>query len=193
MAENKKSFLLYTDLIHTVSKMPKDKVADLFLTILDYVNDLNPEPGDLVVQVAFEPIKQQLKRDLRKWDKYVQKQQNNGLKGGRPKTQKTQAFSEEPKKADNVTVNVNDNVSVIDFKAPTHTDVKMYFYQQRPNGWSDARCTVEATNFCDHYESVGWVTGTGLHIKNWQALVRKWISNDKGGDSFQTPVKKMVI
>lgn len=111
MAENKKSFLLYADLIHTIRKMPKDKAGELFLIILQYVNDENPEVEDLVIDLVFEPIKQQLKRDLKKWEGYIQKQRDNGAKGGRPqkanKSQKTQPFLEKPKKADNVSVNVN--------------------------------------------------------------------------------------
>lgn len=69
MAENKKSFLLYTDLYRTVSKLPKDKAGDLFMAILEYVNDLNPEVTDLMVDLVFEPIKLQLKRDLEKYEK----------------------------------------------------------------------------------------------------------------------------
>lgn len=68
MAENKKSFILYCDLIHTVKKMPIKKAGELFLTILEYVNDLNPEVNDLAVGLVFEPIKHQLKRDLKEWD-----------------------------------------------------------------------------------------------------------------------------
>lgn len=67
MAENKKSFLLYCDLIHTISKMPNDKAGELFKHILEYVNDNNPVTEDLIIQLTFEPIKQQLKRDLLKY------------------------------------------------------------------------------------------------------------------------------
>jgi hypothetical protein len=71
MAENKKSFILYADLL-TVVKMlvEKDRInktnygGELFLIILEYVNDLNPIPIDFIVEMAFEPIKLQLKRDL---------------------------------------------------------------------------------------------------------------------------------
>lgn len=70
MAKDKKSFLLYCDIIHTVTKMPDDKAGQLFKHILDYVNDLNPKTDDLIIQLTFEPIKQQLKRDL---DKYFDK------------------------------------------------------------------------------------------------------------------------
>jgi len=82
MAENKKSFLLYANITHTVKKLSKDQIADLFLTILDYVNDENPVINDLAVDLVFEPIKQQLKIDLKKWDEKVDKYSNAGREGG---------------------------------------------------------------------------------------------------------------
>ena len=85
MAENKKSFILYCDIIHTVKKLPKDKQADLFVHILEYVNDMNPITDDFVVEIAFEPIKQALKRDLLKYEKIQQRNAENGKTGGRPK------------------------------------------------------------------------------------------------------------
>jgi len=69
MAYGKKSFVLYCDLIHTVKKLPKETRGDLFLLILQYVNDENPVVEDnLLLEVSFEPIKQQLKRDLKEWE-----------------------------------------------------------------------------------------------------------------------------
>jgi len=111
---------MYTDLIHTLEKLPNEQAGKLFKIILEYVNDKNPDISneDLLIQVVFEPIKQQLKRDLKKWETYVEKQSVNGKKGGRPKTealieesQKTQAFFEKPKKAVSVNVSVTDNVN----------------------------------------------------------------------------------
>lgn len=81
MAEDKKSFLLYTDLIHTVNKMPNDKAGELFKHILSYVNDLNPETEDLIIQLTFEPIKQQLKRDLLKYKESIIDKSNAGKLG----------------------------------------------------------------------------------------------------------------
>lgn len=81
MAEGKKSFLLYCDMIHTVRKMPKDKAGELLLHILEYVNDENPETDDLLLQLVFEPIKQQLKRDLNKWELEINKKSNSGKLG----------------------------------------------------------------------------------------------------------------
>lgn len=68
MANGKKSFLLYCDLIHTVSKLPDEKAGQLFKHILEYVNDQNPGTEDLIIQLTFEPVKQSLKRDLEKYE-----------------------------------------------------------------------------------------------------------------------------
>ena len=62
MAENKKSFVLYTDLINIVKKfVEKDRIektnygGELFLLILEYVNDKEPVPIDFILEMAFEP------------------------------------------------------------------------------------------------------------------------------------------
>ena len=136
MAKDKKSFILYADLITVVTKLVlKDRenktnyAGELFLTILEFVNDKEPIPVDFIVEMAFEPIKLSLKRDLKKYETYIEKQKANGKKGGRPKkTEITQPLIKEPKKADSVNVsdNVNDNTIVIE-GLPTfeqHKDIK---------------------------------------------------------------------
>jgi hypothetical protein len=104
MAENKKSFLLYCDLIHTVSQMPNDKAGELFKHILEYVNDKNPNSEDLLIKLTFEPIKQSLKRDLVKYENIINRNKVNGLKGGRPQKPKEPigliGNPTKPKKAD---------------------------------------------------------------------------------------------
>lgn len=82
MAKDKSSFILYTDLLATVSKLTDKKAGVLFKTILEYVNDLNPEITDMLIQVAFEPIKQQLKRDLKKWEGEIKDRSKAGHLGG---------------------------------------------------------------------------------------------------------------
>ncbi len=42
MAEEKKGFLLYSDIIHTIEKLTDEQAGVLFKHILKYVNDLNP-------------------------------------------------------------------------------------------------------------------------------------------------------
>src|SRR5690606_18644063 len=81
MAEGKKSFLLYCDIIHTVKHLPKEKQADLFMHILSYVNDENPQTDDILIKLAFEPIKHQLKRDLVKYEEIKEERSINGKLG----------------------------------------------------------------------------------------------------------------
>lgn len=50
MAKDKKSFILYADLIHTV-KLPDDKAGTLFKHLLKYVNDENPITDDLMFKL----------------------------------------------------------------------------------------------------------------------------------------------
>ena len=113
MAKGKKSFLLYADIITTVEQLPDDKAGELFKLILDYVNDKEPEPTDLLLKIAFEPIKNHLKRDLAKYNELVERAQKNGKKGGRPKKLETQINQEEPKKPSGLNYNQKKPVNVI--------------------------------------------------------------------------------
>lgn len=84
MAKDKSSFVLYCDIIHTVNKLSDEQAGNLFKHILKYVNDEQPEPENIVTEIAFEPIKQALKRDLRKYEAICERNKINGLNGGRP-------------------------------------------------------------------------------------------------------------
>lgn len=119
MAEGKRSFILYTDLLATVEKLNDNKAGKLFKMILDYVNDKNPNTDDILLQVAFEPIKQQLKRDLKDWEaersKKVLAGKMGGIKSGesrRSRSKRSTASKNEANEA--VTVTVNDTVTVTD-------------------------------------------------------------------------------
>ena len=124
MAENKKAFVLYTDIIETVKQLDNLKAGELFKHILRYVNDENPQSDDPIINLVFTPIKLQLKRDLKKYEQRAERSRINGAKGGRPKNPagyfKTQKNPDEPRKPDTVTVTdtvtVKDTVTVINKK-----------------------------------------------------------------------------
>ena len=111
MAENKKSFVLYADLIHTVKKMPNDKAGELLKHILSYVNDENPETDDLIIQLTFEPIKQQLKRDLKRYEE-KKKQWSEAGKRSAEVRKKQRTLTNVKKRSTDLTVNDNVNVNV---------------------------------------------------------------------------------
>lgn len=110
MAKDKKSFVAYCDWLESFEELTDEEAGKLAKHLFRYVNDLNPEPPDKITKMCFIPIKQSLKRDLVKYEERADRARENGAKGGRPKTQKTQSVISEPKKPDsvNVSVNVND-------------------------------------------------------------------------------------
>lgn len=94
MAESKKSFVLYSDLISIVKKLVlKDRenktnyAGELFLHILEYVNSTEPIPINFIIEMAFEPIKLQLKRDLEKYEVVKEKRSQAGKKSAEVKKQ----------------------------------------------------------------------------------------------------------
>ena len=104
MAKDKKSVLLYCDIIHTIEKMDNETAGEFFKHYLRYINDLNPTTDNMVVDIAFESVKQNLKRDLKKYQNICERNALNGSKGGRPKKPKKPSGlignPKKPKKAD---------------------------------------------------------------------------------------------
>lgn len=112
MATNKKGFILYADLLHTIEKMPVEKAGELFLHILRYVNDKDPKTNDLIIELTFEPIKQQLKRDLKHWESIREKRSFAGKESAKKRKQDSTSVESVEQTSTNSTVIVNDNVNV---------------------------------------------------------------------------------
>lgn len=122
MAQNKKSVLIYCDLIHTVEVLSDEEAGKLFKHLMKYINDLNPEPPDKLTQVLFEPIKQTLKRDLVKWQERSERNRDIALEGWEKRRQAnaSNGIKTDAKNADrdsvSDSVSVTDSVSVSDKK-----------------------------------------------------------------------------
>lgn len=116
MADNKKSVLLYCDIIHTVKELTDEEAGKLFKHYLEYINDLNPTPPDKLTQIVFEPIKQNLKRDLLKWKSKSQRNSEIAKEGWqkRKDANACESINNYAKDADTVTVTVTDKDTVTD-------------------------------------------------------------------------------
>ena len=111
MAENKKSFILYCDLMHTVEGLDDSEAGQLLKHILRYVNDQNPCAESRLVSIAFEPIKQQLKRDLKKYEHIREQKVKAGLASANKRQQVSTGVESVEQNPTKPTVNVNDTVS----------------------------------------------------------------------------------
>lgn len=81
MAEHKKSFVLYADMIHQFDHLDDVEAGKLIKIIFQYVNDMNPIVTDKLLKIAFEPIKRQLKRDLSEWEITKGERSKSGILG----------------------------------------------------------------------------------------------------------------
>jgi hypothetical protein len=118
MAAGKKSFVLYTSYVHAINLLSDEQAGKLLKHIFNYVNDLDPVEDDVLVRVAFEPIKQQLKRDLIEWKSERKRRSNAGKKGMEKRWSKSITKDNTTITDDNsvinpitkITVDVNENV-----------------------------------------------------------------------------------
>lgn len=204
--ENKKSFILYSDLLATVKHLPNETAGELFKHILEYVNDLDPETDNILIKLAFEPIKQSLKRDLEKWAGIREKRAEAGRKGGRPRKEENQ--EPEEKKAnvsfdkqtetkipvnDTVNVTVSDTVNVPLEKETKYifSDelLKLGFESDLIKDWLLVRKNKKAANtktalnsFLNEIEKTGQDKNEILKlciVNSWAGFKSAWIINNK--------------
>jgi hypothetical protein len=190
MAKDKKSFVLYCDIIHTIEQLTDEQAGHLFKHVLYYVNDLNPDTENVITKIAFEPIKQQLKRDLVRYEKI--RERNSLSARMRWDANACERMPNDAKNADNDNDNDNDINIVLEQKAkkpkrftkPPVDDVRQYMAELNMNDMSQ--------RFVDYYESNGWKVGKNP-MKDWKAAVRTWKqqNNDKQPkqESFYKPLK----
>ena len=57
--------------------------------------------------------------------------------------------------------------------SPTLDDIFSYSVSK---GFNDKKYCEK---FYNHYESIGWVNGTGREIKNWKLVFNNWLEKDK--------------
>lgn len=175
MADGKKSFVLYADLLHTVEKLPAEKAGELFLHILRYVNDQNPETDDLIISVTFEPIKQQLKRDLKAWEQKQEQRRQAGLRSAEVRKGKTTDENDHQTEGNDRSTESNEKQqkkkggtkkkSRGPKKPPDIEEVKKYFDE---NGYTEEA----AKSFVGYYEAGDWTDSEGKPVINWKQKAR---------------------
>jgi transketolase len=182
MAANKKSFILYCDVDEIIKDLPNDIKGQLFQLIVDYVNDRNPQPTDLLLKTAFAPIKAQLKRDLLKWDEIRSKRSEAGRASADKRQQKSTHVESVEQTSTNstVSVTVTDNVNV----TVNDTDnVNEVFSRRLLESEIDLQAMEVSTRFkVTKYivdEFIAHLTNEGkkhLHYNEWKKHLRNWLT-----------------
>lgn len=114
MAENKKGFILYADQRSIIDMLDNETAGKLLKHIYSYVNDENPICDNALVNLAFEPIKLQLKRDLKTWESTKLVRSEAGKAGANKRWQNIAKDSKRILPIAKMAVNDNVNVKVND-------------------------------------------------------------------------------
>jgi len=221
MAKDKSSFLLYRDIIHTVRKLPDKDAGELFKHILSYVNDENPTTDNILVDLAFEPIKQSLKRDLVKYETIRAKNKENAEKRWQQKN--ATASDRIPSDAKNADIDIDsvsdsdsDNVlskdniireseSKFNFKKEL---ISLGVSAQVASDWLKVRSKKKAANTETAFKSIKSEIKKSpipandcIRIaveKNWQGFKSEWINNlqnqsNGAKENFRTDTKTYTV
>ncbi len=187
MAKDKKSFILYVDQKDLFNKLPDEIAGKLIKHIYSYVNDENPESKDLIVNIAFEPIKQQLKRDLKLFEEKRVKRSEAGLAGANKRWQEMANDSKRINAMAKIADNVNDNVNVISkdiYRSFAHlsisnSDVEKLLDKYSINEIDDVLDSIE--NFKGNKKY------TSLYL-----TANKWLSKNKKSTEVEEP-KELLL
>ena len=195
----RKSFILHLDSLEIYDQMSDEQIGKLHRGMRQFLIGEDPV-FDQLLSLIFVPFKNQFIRDFQKYSEFIDKQVENGKKGGRPKktqpfrgkTQKSQAFSEKPKKAYSDNVSDSDNVSEKDNesdkigkgdKSPTQKSFKLITGEEFKNEIRIAGAEFETRmlhEFFDYWSepSPGGKMKFQLE-KTWHTprRLKKWASN----------------
>jgi len=185
MATDKKSFILYCDQKGVWDKLDNEQAGRLIKHVIAYVNDDNPVAPDFITELAFEPIKAVLKRDLKKWETQQEQRKKAGKKSAEVRKRNATSVNERsiPSTVNgSVNGSVSGNVSVSskdDGKAPPSLEEVILYFDE--NGYTKD----SATKMFEYYEESRkprgrvWKDGRGNTVKNWKQKARSvWFKTD---------------
>lgn len=202
MAENKKSFVLYADLLKSIEHLTNEEKGVLFNHLLEYVNDKNPILTDRLILTAWKPIELQLKRDLIKFEEVKAKRSDAGKRSAELRALKSEEQSStnptsvesaeqnstNPTVNDTVNVTVNDTVNVNDIKENNKTALPFKFFdslislgadKQLASDWIAVRKLKKLSNTLTAFENFNnEVVKSGKTINE---VLKECVINSWGG------------
>jgi len=210
MAKEKKSFVLYSDQKELFEALTDEDAGKLIKHIFKYVNDEDPELNNALLKIAFVPIKQQLKRDLKSWETKRQQRVEAGKRSAELRKRKSTSVNDRTRKPtvnvnDNVNVNVNDNVNDIDTPPTPKGEIFNFLKslidlgveERVAKDWMKVRKTKRATNTITAFnrlksqiEKSGKDANECIKIaveRDWKGFEAEWLNNQQPQQTYNKP------
>jgi hypothetical protein len=190
----KESFVIYKAFYEPISELSDEDLGQLFRFIFLYqIKEIEP-PNTSRIYMAFQFFKNQFRLDNEKYLVVVNRNKNNGSKGGRPKTQdnpKNPVGYLKPKKADNDNDNDNDKLlgkpkpRKIQFEESNLFD-KIIFKETFPD-WSQDKLR-------HYYDAALRYSVEGNKYVSWELAIKQWERKDKINNVLvEKPTQKVII
>lgn len=189
MAKGKNKITIYRDWVDYFEPLTDEEAGKLIKHLLRYTDDQNPV-GDRMTELLFIPLKKTLKRDLKEWEAICEKNRNNGMAGGRPKSKPKETQNNPTvilETQNNPIIDIDIDNKIIDIVKedsmlvktaspyakkiiPTLDEVIEYLVLEKNESQN------EAEKFFDYYQANGWRVGKNP-MKDWKAAARNWLKN----------------
>lgn len=211
----KKSFILHLDSLNVLSELTDEQAGQLLKAIYEYQENGTISITDFGMKMALMPFVNQFVRDDEKYQKIVDRNRNNGSKGGRPanpdepkKPTRVKANPEKPTETNSDSVSENTSVKdskkekiVFDFKQSLITIgfdknlVEDWLIVRKKKGASNTESALKG--FLREVGKTGLDKNECLRIcaeKSWQGLKAEWLKDytsvgSKGDESMLKPDK----
>lgn len=193
---NKKApgFILERDQKTIIDELTNEEAGIIFKAIYDYETTKQEPKLDKSLRIVFKQFKVKLdfydekydtkcktnKKNIQDyWDKIKDTNEYDGIQANTMATNKIK----EKKIKENKRKESERELSHSGEATPTLPQIISYGSEI---GASEEYCE----NFYNHYESIGWVNGSGQEIKNWKVILNKWFKKDlKDGNTKDTRKK----
>lgn len=190
MAYKKKekiALMLYYDYKDQFEELTDQQLRQLIYAMIEFDKNNKIIELDQVVKMAFIPIKRRLKLDKEEWIAKCNINSENGKKSHQKRELTTvndrqqmvtnltdkEKERDKDKEKDKDRECENKFSHIGNFVAPTLADIISYSETLKVND------KEYCEKFYNHYESIGWVNGTGQEIKNWKSAFNNWLKKDK--------------
>lgn len=203
MAYKKKekiALMLYYDYKDQFEELTDQQLRQLIYAMIEFDKNDRVIELDQVVKMAFIPIKRRLKLDKEEWIAKCNINSENGKKSHKKnelatandRQQTLTNLTDKEKERDKDIEKDKDRECenkfshIGDFVAPTLAEI--FNYSKSLNFDDKEYCE----RFYNHYESIGWVNGTGQKIKNWKLVFSNWLKKDKKQDEMEIDTSRRL-
>ena len=197
----KKGFLLLNNQIEIIETLTDEQAGQLLKAFYDY-NIGNEIKLKGLMKTVFNNFKVVFDENEQKYQEKCEKNKQN-IENYWKKVKEEQSNTNEYERkrmntmATNININKNINTNINTNINENNKNINNNIKSERENNIDTPTASptlddifsysvskgIEDKNYCEkfynHYESIGWVNGTGREIKNWKLVFNNWIAKDK--------------